>query len=265
MSLVFASGFLIPQKFRSFEYFRGIGKRYPNALFPRVDVAANVETRANQLAEQIEKAFPAGRIDIVAHSMGGLDARFLLSNNLRGLAGRVATLSTISTPHRGSPLADLLAGPTTLGSQRLVYDLVRDTMARLGFAIGGLANLTTGAAMTIDQRCPDVPHVSYFAYAGCGPCSYALGLGGWLITKAGSTPDERQNDGLVSVASAQWPGSQLTEPAWPADHMAEVGYDLDHPKSHPRFDHLAAIERVVERALASPSTTQTRELSLGAP
>ena len=76
MSLVFASGFLIPQKFRSFEYFRGIGKRYPNALFPRVDVAANVETRANQLAEQIEKAFPAGRIDIVAHSMGWMRGSF---------------------------------------------------------------------------------------------------------------------------------------------------------------------------------------------
>ena len=45
--------------------------------------------------------------------MAGLDSRFLLSKNLFGLAnpGRVASLSMISTPHWGSPVADLLVGP----------------------------------------------------------------------------------------------------------------------------------------------------------
>ena len=50
-----------------------------------------------------------GDLHIIARtSMGGLDSRFLLSNNLLGLADRVVSLSTVSTPHRGSPVADLI-------------------------------------------------------------------------------------------------------------------------------------------------------------
>ena len=263
MSLVFASGFLIPQSLRGLDYFRDLRKQYRGALFPRVAVAGSVEVRANQLAEQIEAAFPSGRIDIVAHSMGGLDARFLLSHNLRGLAARVVTLSTISTPHRGSPVADLVAGPTPLGPQRLLYDLVKRSITQLGLPAGALGSLTIGSAMTFMQQCPDSRRVTYFSYAGGGPHSRALSASSWLIQHAGSTPDERDNDGLVSVASAQWPGSQLAEPAWPADHLAQLGYDLDHPASKPRFDHVAAIARVVERALGVPAPAPAQQLALG--
>ncbi len=73
-----------------------------------------------------------------------------------------------------------------------------------------------------------------------------------------------ENDGLVSVASAQWPGTQLAEPPWPADHLAEVGYDLDHPASKPKFDYLGAITRVVERALAVPPDGSLQQLAQGA-
>jgi triacylglycerol lipase len=41
---------------------------------------------------------------LIAHSMGGLDSRFMLSPaNLDHLAAHVASLTTISTPHHGSP------------------------------------------------------------------------------------------------------------------------------------------------------------------
>ena len=220
--------------------------------------------RANQLAEQIEAAFPSGRIDIIAHSMGGLDARYLLSNNPRGVGARIATLSTIATQHRGSPVADLLAGPTPIGPQRLVYDIVKTSIARLGFSAGGLGSLTTGSVMTFNQQCLDSKRVTYLAYAGCGPRSLALRAGGWLIGHTGSTADERANDGLVSVASAQWPDDQLAEPPWPADHLAEVGYDLDHPASRPHFDHLGAIARVVERAVAA-APAMVQQLAQRAP
>lgn len=265
MNLVFASGFFIPQKFRRFEYFRDLSKHYPAALFPRVDPTAGVEVRAQQLAAQIGRAFPGGPIHIVAHSMGGLDARFLLSHNLEGLASRVTTLSTIATPHRGTPLADLLAGPAPQGPQRMVYDIVRDAMARLGCAAGGLASLTTGAAAAFNRDCLDVPGVQYFAYAGCGPRSYSLRPSAWLIEKMAATADQRANDGLVSVASAQWPSNQLAEPPWLADHLAEVGYDLDRPVAKPQFDYLAAISRVIDRALAASDPTSIRGMARGAP
>jgi triacylglycerol lipase len=265
MNLVFASGFLIPQKYRHFEYFRGLPRLYPAALFPRVDLTAGVEERSWQLATQIARTFPSGPIHIVAHSVGGLDARFLISHNLEGLAPRVATLSTVSTPHRGTPLADLLIGPVPHGPQRMVYEIVRDAMARLGYAVGGLASLSTEAAARFNRDCPDAPEVKYFAYAGCGPRSYSLRPGAWLIEKMAGTADQRENDGLVSVASAQWPSTQLAEPAWAADHLAQVGYDLDRPGAKPQFDYLAAISRVVDRALSAPDLGETRGLARGAP
>src|SRR5215467_12843810 len=108
MNLVFASGFLFPQRItRHKDYFRGLPARYPDALFAEVPVDARVRERAPILAEKIAARFPTGDIHIIAHSMGGLDSRFILSNNLNALASRIKSLSTLSTPHRGSPVADL--------------------------------------------------------------------------------------------------------------------------------------------------------------
>lgn len=47
------------------------------------------------------------RLNIIAHSMGGLDARYYAISWL-GLAERVASLTTIGIPHLGTPLADLM-------------------------------------------------------------------------------------------------------------------------------------------------------------
>src|ERR1700733_11820599 len=113
MSVVFAAGFLVPQQLAGLEYFRGAAAAFPGSLFPPVPALGGLSTRADDLAKQINTAFPIGPIHIVAHSMAGLDSRFLLSKNLFGLAnpGRVASLSMISTPQRDSLIADLLAGP----------------------------------------------------------------------------------------------------------------------------------------------------------
>lgn len=45
-------------------------------------------------------------MNIIAHSKGGLDSRYLISG--LHMAPYVASLTTICTPHRGSMLADLL-------------------------------------------------------------------------------------------------------------------------------------------------------------
>ena len=45
------------------------------------------------------------KIHIIAHSMGGLDSRYMISK--LGMADRVLSLTTISTPHHGSPIADI--------------------------------------------------------------------------------------------------------------------------------------------------------------
>src|SRR5438552_7629712 len=89
-------------------YFRGVAARLEQmgikVYSPRVPPAAAIATRAERLAQLI-RALPDERVNIVAHSMGGLDARYAISR--LGLADRVASLTTIATPHLGTPLADM--------------------------------------------------------------------------------------------------------------------------------------------------------------
>ncbi|MDQ6707441.1 MAG: hypothetical protein M3Z85_15875 [Acidobacteriota bacterium] len=60
-----------------------------------------------------------------------------------------------------------------------------------------------------------------------------------LVAAMGRTPEEVQNDGTVTLASASRNG--LTESLWRADHLAQVGHNLDRPGFVADFDHFAAI------------------------
>src|SRR5262245_33216623 len=70
----------------------------------RLSPTAGVAQRAAELRDFLHRDVPAGPIHIVAHSMGGLDARYMTSR--LGMKDRVLTLTTLGTPHRGSPFAD---------------------------------------------------------------------------------------------------------------------------------------------------------------
>ena len=56
---------------------RDLHTAFPDALLPQVPGVAGIERRANAPAEQIDEAFPIGPIHIIAHSMGGLDSRYI--------------------------------------------------------------------------------------------------------------------------------------------------------------------------------------------
>ena len=72
------------------------------------DSAGSAEDNAVKLAGSLEnvlKATGADKVNIIAHSKGGLEARLLAS---RGYADRIASISTINTPHNGSVTVDRL-------------------------------------------------------------------------------------------------------------------------------------------------------------
>ena len=87
-------------------YFRGIVQHLESlgchAHAVRLSPAASVPDRAKQLVAKIE-ALGHDRVDIIAHSLGGLDARYALTH--LGLAARVRSLVTVGTPHRGTWMA----------------------------------------------------------------------------------------------------------------------------------------------------------------
>ena len=241
-NLVFASGVLVPQKLAGLAYFKDLAKHYPEktTLFPEVSVLGSVALRAQELANRIAEKFPAGPVHIIAHSMGGLDARCVLAKNLNGLAdaGRVVSLSTISTPHHGSPVADLLLGHPLRLEFPFQYFLAQFASAHIGV----LHDLTTTGAPGFTEKDP-VPGIRYFAYAGSGLRWPVL-----FPTHAWIRRSEGENDGMVSVKSATWP-TVLAEESWDsADHFSEIGYDLFLPFLTAPFDFPGAIARVVKRA-----------------
>jgi len=251
MNLVFASGFLLPQRVGSIDYFNGVralveGKGHL-PLFHVVPALGTSEDRAGSLAAATRTLFPAGPIHIIAHSMGGLDSRYLIAGN-PDLAARIVSLTMLSTPNEGSPLADLLAGgrPGLLSFwRRGAYDAISAAVGSLGIDIGALADLRKDGAEAAPKVATTHPQIRYRSYAASGR---ADGRKTSLLLFPGyeyilGHPDGGPNDGAVAVASARY--GEFKE-IWPCDHLDMVGHDLDDPMLRPRkFDHLAEYDKII--------------------
>ena len=73
------------------------------------DSNATIETNGKHLTERINQIIEetnAKKVNIIAHSKGGLDIRYAIST--LGMGDMVASLTTISTPHHGSKAIDIL-------------------------------------------------------------------------------------------------------------------------------------------------------------
>jgi triacylglycerol lipase len=197
------------------EYFCGVRQRLESlghaVHVARVSPAAGIGRRAAQLARQIEQV-GAPRLNIIAHSMGGLDARYAIAR--LGLAERVASLTTIGTPHYGTPLADLMF---PFGNWRTL----RGLLDSLGANVDGLYDVSTARMQHFNRTVLNSPRVVYSSVVGAvGPdvssLNALLALGhGYLLRKAG------RNDGIVPAASQLW-GEPIGEVE--ADHWAQIGW-----------------------------------------
>ncbi len=197
-----------------FDYFRGIAKHLDSlgchAHAVRLPMASSVPARAAQLVAAIE-ALPHDRIDLIAHSLGGLDARYALAK--LGLAKRVRSLVTIGTPHRGSPIADLmLKGP---------LDWPRRLAKTVGLPVHALEWLSSESLARFNAEITDVPGVRYGCVVGgmrqaTTPVPLPLIAAHAYLKKVSGA-----NDGLVPLSSQYW-GETLAEIE--ADHFAQVGW-----------------------------------------
>jgi len=203
-------------------YFRGIDRaireRGHALIIPRVHPTGSIELRARQLKEHIERGReqpngPDSRVIIVAHSMGGLDARYMIAK--LGMHERVAALLTITTPHRGSPYADwcLENLGRKLGGLKL--------MKCLGLDVQAISDLTTESCRKFNRKIKNVPGVLYFSVSAARPWHRVPPFAAHahkLIANA-----EGDNDGLVSVRSSTW-GEHLG--VWPADHWHTINHKM---------------------------------------
>lgn len=215
-------------------YFRGIVKHLAtlgcHAHAVRLPASASVPDRAKILVDKIN-ALPHERVDIIAHSLGGLDARYALAK--LGLASKVRALVTIGTPHHGTPLADLAM------EGRIAT--ARKAIAAIGVPLHGLDWLSTAALAKFNEDIRDVPGVRYACVvAGIREASTPISLAltpvhAYLRRVAGP------NDGLVPVTSQYW-GETLAEIE--ADHWQQVGWRMTMRGT---FDALGMYAYIVSR------------------
>jgi triacylglycerol lipase len=178
-------------------------------LVPALSPTRGVAHRARQLRDFIERESPGEPVHVVAHSMGGLDARYMVS--CLDMGNRVLTLTTLGTPHRGTAFADW-------GLSRFER-LVKPVCHFLGVPTQAFYDLTTARCRSFNLQVPDVPGVRYFSVAGQHDGHFLNAE--FLLPYRIVLEKEGPNDGVVSVASANY-GERMD--IWEGDHFSLVNW-----------------------------------------
>jgi triacylglycerol lipase len=214
-AIVFVHGFLgfteIPLAWWPIRYFRHVRECLEEdglqASFPSVPATGNIEARARVLAAFLA-TLSALRIHLVAHSMGGLDCRYVA--HALDPQHRIRSVTTIGTPHRGTPVASWF-----FETPGLLPWIGRSWLRK------PIHDLTPEACSEFNQRVRDRADVRYTSFVGTRPASeVAIFMRPWARMMQSSVGD---NDGLVPAASASWGenGGVLH-----SDHFELVGWSL---------------------------------------
>lgn len=262
MNIVLVHGILGFRTKFGVEYFRGVAEHFREkglrVFVPELDPTRGVAFRGAQLRDQITAASNTAAIDpaspthIIAHSMGGLDSRWMLSPaNPERIQSPIRSLTTISTPHRGSPIADLIDSPEHLSSfANLPFGLMKNPLQpildALGISLDGLRDLTTVSCRAFNAQYVDDPAVGYFSVAGSGRTAFPQTAAAFLpLYLYISACTGKPNDGLVSVPSAEW--GSFDANTWAGDHAEEVGHNLNNLILPPDLPWLAKYDQIVDR------------------
>ncbi len=172
------------------------------------DSAASVADSGEALAKRIKgivEETGCEKLNIIAHSKGGLDSRYAIS--LCGADKYVASLTTVNTPHRGCLFADYLLEKIPKDIQESIASFYNETLSGLGDKspdfMAAVTDLTAKSCAALNERMPDMPGVRYqsvgsrleHAKGGRFPLNFT-----YRLAKRFDGP----NDGLVSVESCKW-------------------------------------------------------------
>lgn len=170
------------------------------------DSWGSFESNARSLSKTVDytlQACECDKVNIIAHSKGGLDSRFLISS--LGYAGKVASLTTISTPHRGSEIVDYLFKKRTIytpAAQIIIHRVMQLYGDQSPEPYKIVAELTTQNMADFNRQNLNMPGIYYNSYhsvmhtAFDDPAYYFSFK--YLKKMAG------ENDGVVSLQSAHW-------------------------------------------------------------
>lgn len=164
------------------------------------DANGSVESNAETLRKSLQRILSetgAKKVNIIAHSKGGIEARYLISS--LGEGAKIASLTCISTPHNGSetveklmklpkPLAKVAMKPIDL-LMKLMGDKKPDTYT-------ACQQLTTSFAQSFNEANPDDNNVYYqsFGFVMKNAFSDVLMMIPYIVIKF----SEGKSDGLLT-------------------------------------------------------------------
>lgn len=213
-------------------YFRGIAsylrKHGYDVYHSSVSFAADVETRARDLKreiQRIQRKSGKDKVHIIAHSMGGLDARYMIVNE--HMDDTVISLTTIGTPHLGTPMADYVISK---GVDKLIG------LFKMFINMEGISDTTTYAMEYFNKHAEvseaenKVFYQTYSSYQDRDRVFFLFQMSYDIVYEA-----EGINDGLVSVRSQTWVDElkgrngkrkAIVHHEFPfkADHLEQVGW-----------------------------------------
>lgn len=180
-----------------------------------------VTTNAQQLKSEILEILQkenCEKVNLIAHSKGGVDARFMISR--LDMQKHVASLTTLSTPHHGSGLsAKLLQMPAFMAKTiafftdnfyRLLGDRQPDIL-RLG------QELTKEAMEDFNATVQNAPSVYYQSFSSTAPHKKAFLR--FIPYQISRYCEQDDTDGMVAVKSSRW-----------GNYRGSISSELDHFK-----------------------------------
>ena len=204
--------------FRDFEHLNYWG-RIPEELkkngatifYGNHNSAASVKNSAKELKDRVEEIIReenCEKVNIIAHSKGGLDSRELISL----LPNKIASLTTVNTPHRGCEFADYLLHKIPEKEQKSIAKKYESAAEKLGDInpdfLAAVNDLTQEKCQKRNEELKNNPTVFYQSvgsklnHATSG--KFPLNLTYHLVKLF-----DGENDGLVGEKSFEW-GEKFT-------------------------------------------------------
>lgn len=225
-------------KIGPFEYFYKIPewlKEHQNRVHVvNLGLWNSIDHCALELDKAMKSIFPGEKVNLIGHSMGGLNARLFTSRFDQG--ARVASVTTIGTPNRGTSIVDHFL-ELFLNE---VVDKTEFIAKKMHLSHEGFLQVSKKSfAEYFHHSVVDVPTVAYFSATSIIPSPIMLhSLPGFWITEPILKHYEGDNDGFVSLESAQW-GTHIC--TYKGDHYAQIGQFLGRKK----FRHLDFFAEII--------------------
>ncbi len=199
--------------FRDYKYFNYWG-RIPKELktngaeiyYGNHQSALRISESAEELSVRIKeiiKETGAEKLNIIAHSKGGLDCRYAISK--LDIAPYIASLTTINTPHRGCFFADYMLKSIPKNMQNKIAKAYNKTLTKLGDTrpdfLAAAADLTEKSCEELNKELTYFPDNIYCQSFGSVIKKLSSGKFPFNISYQFVKKMAGENDGLVNEDS----------------------------------------------------------------